>query len=295
MMQLAPSPGPLVEAEACASPSPPLKAPARRKPRPIVKWAGGKTRLLDDLSARMPDTFGRYFEPFFGGGAVFFNLEPEQATLSDINGELVLLYRCVRDDLESLIVELQRHPYEKDHYYWMRSLDPETLSSIQRAARTLYLNRTCFNGLYRVNRRGQFNVPMGRYSNPKICDPDKLGRAAEALADTDLEHAGFEEMMKRPVAGDLVYFDPPYQPLSKTANFTSYTAGAFGEDDQARLAATFADLTKRGVRCLLSNSDTPLIQELYASYQVDIVLAPRVISRKASGRRPVREVIVRNY
>ena len=295
MMQLAPSPGPLVEAEACASKSPSPQAPPRRKPKPIVKWAGGKTRLLDELTTRMPERFGHYFEPFFGGGAVFFNLEPEQATLSDINGELILLYRCVRDHLASLIAELQRHPYEKEHYYWMRSQDPETMPPVQRAARTLYLNRTCFNGLYRVNRRGQFNVPMGRYSNPVICDADKLGRASEALARTDLEHVGFEEMMARPNAGDLVYFDPPYQPISKTANFTSYTAGAFGEDDQARLAATYAELTDRGVHCLLSNSDTPLIQSLYKDYRVDIVLAPRVISRKASGRRPVREVIVRNY
>ena len=292
MMQLAPSPGPLVETEACASPSP---TPKPRKPQPIVKWAGGKTRLLDELRKRMPTTFGRYFEPFFGGGAVFFSLGPGAATLSDINEELIILYRCVRDEVDGLIRELQRHPYEKEHYYWMRSLDPTTLSSTERAARTLYLNRTCFNGLYRVNRRGQFNVPMGRYRNPTICDTDKLNRTSVALAKVDLEHAGFAEMMTRPTAGDLVYFDPPYQPISKTANFTSYTAGAFGEDDQAQLADTFTDLTNRGVHCMLSNSDTPLIRALYKDFHVDVVLAPRLISRKASGRKPVREVIVRNY
>ena len=295
MMQLAPSPGPLVETEASVLPSPKPSQPVAPKPQPIVKWAGGKTRLLDALTERMPKTFGRYFEPFFGGGAVFFSLSPLSASLSDINEELIILYTCVRDSVETLIPELQRHPYEKDHYYWMRSRDPETLTKVERAARTLYLNRTCFNGLYRVNRRGQFNVPMGRYRNPTICDPGKLRRASAALTNVTLTHAGFETTMAEPQAGDFVYFDPPYQPISKTANFTSYTAGAFAEEDQARLADTFTDLTERGVHCMLSNSDTPLIQELYKDFRVDVVLAPRLISRKASGRRPVREVIVRNY
>ena len=230
-----------------------------------------------------------------GGGAFFFMLEPTKATLSDVNQELIILYRTVRDALSGLITELHRHPYEKDHYYWMRSRDPETLTMVERAARTLYLNRTCFNGLYRVNRRGHFNVPMGRYSNPVICDTDKLGLAAEALAKVNLEHAGFEEMMDAPKAGDFVYFDPPYQPVSKTANFTSYTAGAFNEEDQARLAGVFAELSDRGVHCMLSNSHTPLITELYKDFRIDVVLAPRLISRKASARRPVQEVLVRNY
>ena len=295
MTQLAPSPGPLVETEATASLSTTPTNPARPKAQPIVKWAGGKTRLLSELTSRLPAHFERYFEPFFGGGALFYALQPKQAFLSDVNEELVILYRTVRDTLPSLISELQRHPYEKDHYYWMRARDPETLSEVERAARTLYLNRTCFNGLYRVNRRGQFNVPMGRYRNPVICDPDKLQRASTALAQAQLTHAGFDEAMKAPQSGDFVYFDPPYQPLSKTANFTSYTSGAFSEEDQARLADTVRALAERGVKCMLSNSDTPLIQALYKDFRVDVVMAPRLISRKAANRRPVREVIVRTY
>lgn len=290
MTQLAPSPGPLVARKAQAPPS--LK---RANAQPIVKWAGGKTRLLSELTTRLPDTFERYFEPFFGGGAFFFSLEPSEAFLSDVNEELVLLYRSVRDNLPALIKALKRHPYEKEHYYWVRSLDPESLSEVERAARTLYLNRTCFNGLYRVNRRGQFNVPMGRYTNPVICDEGKLERARKALSKATITHAGFDETMAAPQKGDFVYFDPPYQPISKTANFTSYTSGSFSEADQARLADTFRTLAERGVKCMLSNSDTPLIQELYKDFRVDIVMAPRLISRKASNRRPVREVIVRTY
>ena len=290
MTQLAPSPGPLVETEAQAYPS-----AKRANAQPIVKWAGGKTRLLSELTTRLPARFERYFEPFFGGGAVFFALTPAPAFLSDVNHELVILYRCVRDRLPSLVKALKRHPYEKEHYYWVRSLDPETLSDVERAARTLYLNRTCFNGLYRVNRRGQFNVPMGRYTNPVICDEGKLERASRALAGAQLMHASFDEAMCAPVEGDFVYFDPPYQPLSKTANFTSYTAGSFGEEAQVRLAHTFRELSERGVLCMLSNSDTPLIQELYKDFRIDTVMAPRLISRKAATRRPVQEVIVRSY
>ncbi len=290
MTQLAPSPGPLVETQAQAHLSPTCP-----KARPIVKWAGGKTRLLPELTTRLPTQFRRYFEPFFGGGAFFFALRPNQAYLSDVNYELVLLYRCVRDHLPRLIKALKRHPYEKEHYYWVRSLNPETLSDVERAARTLYLNRTCFNGLYRVNRRGQFNVPMGRYSNPVICDEAKLTNASQALRQAEIKHAGFDATMQTPEEGDFVYFDPPYQPISKTANFTSYTSASFSEEDQARLAATFTDLANRGVHCMLSNSDTPLIQELYKDFRIDIVMAPRLISRKASNRRPVREVIVRTY
>ena len=170
-----------------------------------------------------------------------------------------------------------------------------TLSPVMRAARILYLNRTCFNGLYRVNRKGQFNVPFGKYTNPLICDEDRLRAVSLVLQDTDVRHGSYEHAVAEARGGDFVYFDPPYQPLTPTANFTSYTAGAFDESDQADLAATFTELGERGVMCMLSNSDTPLIRDLYGKHQIDQVMAPRAISRTAAGRAAVAEVIVRNY
>lgn len=267
----------------------------REDAAPVMKWAGGKTRLLRELLPRLPDTLGRYHEPFFGGGALFFRLQPEHAELADANGELINVYACVRDDVEALITDLQRHRYERDYYYWMRSRDTADLGPIARASRTIYLNRTCFNGLYRVNRRGQFNVPFGRYTDPVICHADRLRAVSEVLAGVDLRLADYRDAVAGARAGDFVYFDPPYQPISRTANFTSYTAGAFGEAEQAALAATFAELSARGVRAMLSNSDTPFIRELYRDFQVEIIQAPRAISRNGAGRAAVNEVLVRNY
>ena len=238
---------------------------------------------------------GRYFEPFFGGGALFFHLQPLGAVVSDLNEDLVLLYRTIRDDVDALIEELQQHPYDKDHYYAMRALDPETLSPVMRAARILYLNRTCFNGLYRVNRRGQFNVPFGRYSNPRICDEDRLRAVANVLTDTNVIHGSYEGTISEARGGDFVYFDPPYQPLTPTANFTSYTKADFGEDAQVQLRDAFAELDRRGVKCMLSNSHTPLICDLYKDFHIETVTAPRAIARTAEGRAPVLEVVVRNY
>ncbi|MGM0574600.1 MAG: DNA adenine methylase [Myxococcota bacterium] len=267
----------------------------REEVRPVLKWAGGKKRLLHELLPRLPERFGRYFEPFFGGGALYFSLQPEVATLGDVNSELMTVYRCVRDELDALVAHLQRHRYEKDYYYRMRALDPRDLTPVERASRTIYLNRTCFNGLYRVNRRGQFNVPFGRYSNPVICQEDRLEAASRVLQNTSLREGDFRWVVDEAREGDLVYFDPPYQPISRTSNFTSYAAGGFGEDDQVGLADVFARLASRGVRCVLSNSDTPLVRELYEDFRVETVLAPRAISRRADGRRPVREVIVRSW
>lgn len=271
------------------------QSPLVEEARPVVKWAGGKTRLLTQLEPLLPTRMGRYFEPFFGGGAMFFHLQPLGAVVSDLNEELVNLYRCIRDDVEALVVDLKRHPYDKDYYYAMRAKDPTTLSSISRASRMLYLNRTCFNGLYRVNRRGAFNVPFGKYTNPTICHEDRLRAVSEVLETTDIRHGSYAQALDEARAGDFVYFDPPYQPLTPTANFTSYTKSDFGEAEQAELAATFAKLDGRGVRCMLSNSYTPLICELYADFRIDTVLAPRAIARTVEGRAPVLEVVVRNY
>lgn len=265
------------------------------KAAPVVKWAGGKTRLLTDLEQRLPDGFEGYFEPFFGGGALFFRLLPARAHIGDVNAELINLYVCVRDQVDALIEDLQQHVYEKDYYYWMRGREVDTLSDIQRASRLVFLNRTCFNGLYRVNRRGHFNVPFGKYKDPVICQEDRLRAVAVVLEGVELKLAGYKETVAGARQGDFVYFDPPYQPVSRTSNFTSYTAAAFDEDDQAELAATFADLDARGVKCMLSNSDAPLIHELYADYRIDIVHCARAISRRADGRGRVPEVVVRNY
>ncbi len=274
--------------------------PARRsaataKAGPVVKWAGGKTRLLSELEERLPADLGAYFEPFFGGGALFFRLLPERACVGDVNAELINLYRCVRDDVDALIEDLHKHVYSSEYYYWMRGRDPLPMSDVERASRIVYLNRTCFNGLYRVNRRGQFNVPFGSYTDPVICQEDKLRASSVALRGVQLKLAGYKESVAGARAGDFVYFDPPYQPVSATSNFTSYTAAAFDEDDQAELAETFAALDARGVRCMLSNSDAPLIHELYAGFRIDIVHCARAISRRAAGRGPVPEVVVRNY
>ncbi|MCB9729816.1 MAG: DNA adenine methylase [Deltaproteobacteria bacterium] len=264
-------------------------------PQPILKWAGGKRSLLPDLCARLPARFERYYEPFFGGGALFFHLLPDVARLSDVNSELIDLYRVTRDSVEELIEDLRTHRYERGYYYAMRATDPRTLGPVQRASRTIYLNRTCFNGLYRVNRRGQFNVPMGRYQDPVICQADRLRAASQALAGVDLRDADFTWVLDEARAGDFVYFDPPYQPVSRTANFTSYARGDFGEKDQAHLAEVFSALASRGVHCMLSNSDTPLVRDLYGEFRCERVFAPRAISRRGDGRQSVAEVIVLSY
>jgi len=276
-----------------------VRDPVARAPvDPVLKWAGGKARLLPELLARMPSASqwtGGYFEPFVGGAAVFLNLRPLRAVLSDVNPELVHLYTIVRDQVEELIEDLHRHTYERTYYYGVRALDPATLPPIERASRMVFLNRTCFNGLWRVNRRGEFNVPFGRYTNPTLCPVQRLRAVSNALKDTELRHTDFAGAVAGARKGDFVYFDPPYVPLTRTANFTSYTATSFGLEDQHRLAQLFTALGRRGVRCMLSNSDTPLVRELYAGHRLDQIMAPRAISRDPENRQPVAELIVRNY
>lgn len=262
---------------------------------PFVKWVGGKRSLLPQLTARLPQRFNAYHEPFVGGGAVFFALQPQVAVLADDNAELVNAYTVVRDEPERLIRHLRTHRAEEDYYYELRAKDPTTLEAVERASRLIYLNRTCFNGLYRVNSRGGFNVPFGRYKNPQICNEVGLRAASAALRGADLRNDSYEHVLETARRGDFVYFDPPYHPVSATANFTSYTAGAFSERDQRRLAEVYRTLADRGCKVMLSNSDTPLIHELYAGFHVDIVAAPRLVNRDASKRGPVNEVLVRNY
>lgn len=268
-------------------------------PYPFVKWAGGKSRLLPTFDQYFPDslsgTAGRYFEPFVGGGAVFFHLLPANAVLSDLNPELINCYQVIRDDLESLIALLARHVNDKAHFYKVRAQDTRELSPAERAARLIFLNKTCFNGLYRVNSRGQFNVPFGRYLNPRICDADNLHAVSTTLQGVELILSPFEKVLKRARKGDFVYLDPPYQPVSATANFTGYTAGAFGLDDQEKLAGVFRELSRRGCLVMLSNSESPSIRQLYAGFRIEQVHASRAINCRADRRGRVTELLVLNY
>ncbi len=257
-----------------------------------MKWAGGKRQLLEQLRPLFPSAYGRYFEPFAGGAAVFFALGPRDAVLGDMNAELIDCYRAIRDDVEGVIEALRRYKYGAVHYYRAREADPSALGIAARAARTLYLNRTGYNGLYRVNRAGKFNVPMGRYTNPQLCDADNLRACAAAIRGVNLRVGDFEAVTAGARAGDLVYFDPPYVPVSDTADFTSYVPGGFGAVQQERLAGLFAKLAKRGVHAVLSNSDTPAVRALYAGFRIEKVLAARFINSRASRRGKVGEVVV---
>jgi DNA adenine methylase len=267
---------------------------------PIVKWVGGKSKLLPELLARIPGSYRRYFEPFVGGGALFFRLGPAAAMLTDSNAELIHCYQTVRDDVESVIRALGKHRtrHSEEYYYAVREgwNGPRRteIEAGERAATFLYLNKTCYNGLWRVNSRGAFNVPAGRYENPSILDPDALRAASRVLANATLATAPFEKALAEAKRGDFVYMDPPYHPISSTAYFTSYTADRFSAADQERLADTFRALDDRGVAVMLSNSDTPFIRKLYAGYQIDRVYAPRAINSNAANRGNVAEVLVMN-
>ena len=263
--------------------------------QPFVKWVGGKRGILPQLEKFFPRRFERYFEPFVGGGAVFFHLQPTEATISDLNAELINTYRVVRDDVDTLIQHLRFHRNDEDYYYEMRGANPDELDPIARASRLIYLNRTCFNGLYRVNSKGGFNVPFGKHKNPTICNEIGLRAASEALKGVRVAHRPYKAILNEAKPGDFVYFDPPYHPLNATANFTSYTADSFSAQDQRDLATAFRALADRGCKVMLSNSDTEFIRELYADFHIDVVMAPRMVNRDAGKRGPVPEVVVRNY
>lgn len=262
---------------------------------PFLKWAGGKAQLLGQYASLFPSAFGEYYEPFMGGAAVFFHLKPRSAHLSDLNEELVNAFVVVRDNVEELITDLSTHALSHDYYYAIRATHPGVLSPIQRASRLIYLNKTCYNGLYRVNRAGAFNVPYGRYKNPNIVNADGLRRASEALQGATVEALDFRDSVVTAKPGDFVYFDPPYQPLSKTASFTGYVGDGFGEDAQERLARVVRELATRGVLVMLSNSDTPLVRELYSGFRTTIVAAKRAISCKGDRRGTISELVIRNY
>lgn len=269
--------------------------------KPIVKWAGGKIRLLSQFSAFFPLGFNNYHEPFVGGGAVFFHLFPQlqqnesQAYLSDSNEELINLYQVIAENVEELICITKQHVYEKEYYYKIRALDPRSLTKLQRASRILYLNKTCFNGLYRVNRSGQFNVSFGDYTDPIIVDEGALRRAREGFQYAKLFYGDFETVLDNAQQGDFIYLDPPYVPVSGTANFTGYTKGSFGRLDQERLKYVYDNLVAMGCYVALSNSDSEFIRKMYSEYNIVTVHAARAINSDASKRGKVKELLILSY
>ncbi len=263
----------------------------------MLKWAGGKSRSLPRILAELPERIGTFYEPFVGGAAVFFALASEgrfrRAVLGDRNEALIDVYRGVKNDPEGVIRILRGYRYEKDEYYRIRALDPETLEPEARAARIIFLNKTGYNGLYRVNSRGQFNVPFGRYDRvPKFCDPDKIRGAARVLKNVKLRVGDFATVCHEAGRGDAVYFDPPYDPISKTANFTSYHREEFGRVEHTRLADVFGGLAARGVSVVLSNSDTPFTRSLFKKWTTHKLEVTRPINSRAAARGAVSELLV---
>ncbi len=264
---------------------------------PVIKWVGGKTKLLSELIARLPERFNRYYEPFIGGAALFFRLAPRKAVLADTNADLIALYSAIAADADAVIRRLQYHrtAHDEKHYYAMREKWNQfhaTWSDAERAAAFIYLNKTCFNGLWRVNRSGGFNVPMGRYTDPPICVPDTLRAAQAVLVHAELRHADYQTSVKDAARGDFLYFDPPYDPLTPTASFVSYSADGFGPDDQQELGETARKLVARGCQVMLSNSDTTFIRSIYKGFQIDRVKCSRAINSNAAKRGDVDEVII---
>lgn len=262
-------------------------------PRPFLKWAGGKSQLIQQYRSHFAQRYTTYYEPFLGGGAVFFCLLPERAVLTDINPELVNVYRCLQNSVEDVIDLLETHQrsHSFDYYYAMRSTCGTTNS--EKAARFIYLNRTCFNGLYRENSKGEFNVPMGRYKAPKVSNPDLLRSVAHALRNADIAERSFDAVLQQ-AAGpdDFVYFDPPYYPISLTSRFTAYSRYSFGPTEQIRLRDTFAELAGRGVQVMLSNSDCPFIRDLYQDFRIHTISATRSINSDPQKRGKITEVLV---
>ena len=274
--------------------------------RPFVKWVGGKRGLLTQLLPLVPERFRNYFEPFVGGGALFFELFNRGLLQGDVylfdrNEELVNAYKAVRDRPKELLGILKEFSvkHSKEFYYEVRSWDRDeefkSKDPVLRAARLIYLNKTCFNGLYRVNKKGEFNVPIGRYKNPAIYDEELILEASKALQRAVIEVADFSKVSELAEKEDFVYFDPPYYPLSETANFTSYTDLAFLEEEQRRLARVFEELDKKGAYVMQSNSDTPFIEKLYEGFFIDKVWMNRFINSKKEGRGKITELVIRNY
>ena len=269
---------------------------------PVVKWVGGKRQLLNDLIPLIPKRMTTYCEPFVGGGALFFYLQPSKAIVNDINQELIHLYEVIRDDVEELIAELEQYQNEADAFYSVRDWDRDpvfyqTLSKVKKASRVIYLNKTCYNGLFRVNSSGEFNTPFGNYKNPNIVNADVLRAVSKYFnkAEVSFYNRDYASVLEQLPKDAFAYLDPPYDPVSETASFTGYSKGGFGRHEQIRLRECCDDLNRRGVKFMLSNSATDFIKEQYAAYHIKIVKAKRAVNSVASKRGQIDEVVIRNY
>jgi DNA adenine methylase len=268
---------------------------------PFLKWVGGKRQIMSEIEQHLPTGIKVYIEPFIGGGAVLFQLQPETAIINDFNSELVNVYRVIKDDLEHLIVDLHQHKNESDYFYEIRGLDRtkafEQLSRVARASRIIYLNKTCYNGLYRVNNSGQFNSPFGKYKNPNIINEPTL-RAVNSYLNSNniqIQNTDYETILNQSDKDSFVYLDPPYHPVSGSANFTGYIQGGWNESDQIRLKVACDRLTKQGIKFIQSNSCVDFIQDLYSDYQIHTIEASRAINSDAQKRGKVAEVLIKNY
>jgi len=274
-------------------------------PKPVVKWVGGKTQLLENISENAPIEYGKYIEPFFGGGAVFFSLYKQgrvkKAVISDNNPELINLYSVIRDEPKKLIRELKKleGANTSEEYYAFRhefnALAKKEGSRVRRAALFIYLNKTCYNGLWRVNKKGEFNVPFGRYKKPAILDEENILAVSKAFQKAKVTLSDFEDTVQVAKEGDFVYFDPPYAPITETAKFTSYTKDGFENGEQERLATVFRELASDGVYVLESNSDAPVVSELYKGFDKVVVQAKRYVNCKGHKRGDVNELLIKSY
>lgn len=269
---------------------------------PVVKWVGGKRQLLPQILPLIPKRMTAYCEPFLGGGAVLFALQPKRALVNDMNQDLITVYRVIKEDADALIEHLSRHENTPEYFYRIRDLDRDkeayaAMSDVEKASRLLYLNKTCYNGLFRVNASGAFNSPYGHYRRPNIVNEQTIRGVSRYFNSCDITFfsGDFASVLEQVPKGGFVYLDPPYDPVSDTASFTGYNRGGFGREEQVRLKECCDALTARGVKFLLSNSATPFIRELYGSYRVSIVQARRAVNSVASRRGAIEEVLVRNY
>lgn len=260
-----------------------------------VKWAGGKSRLVPILLKIVPNDINRYVEPFFGGGALFWALNRKGSLIADSNEELINFYTIIRNEPEELLRSTRSMTISKEEYYRIRSLIPQELDPIQRAARFIYLNKSCFNGLYRVNRQGQFNTPFGGKTDVKLLDARNLRMASKLLQDTEIICGDYKDVLPMLKEGDFVYLDPPYVPIGKYSDFNRYTSQFFTYEDQEALSTVFTGLSRRGIKAILSNSHSERVAALYSAFQQIVVEAPRQINCKPEGRGKVKELIIANF